>query len=146
LRHPPFAVAILPYAVELDGEVSYAVSRTWSGRDCCAWHVLPGCGRRGEAPLEAARREALRTAAVPPDAAYLALHSCAVLHSDAIPAGLPHFAFGVRVCTDELRPQPRQLELRWVTYEIADGLLWCEADRNALWELRRRLGHPVALL
>ncbi len=145
MRCPPFAVAILPYAVELDGAIRYAVSRTWSGHERRSWRVLPGCGRRGEPPLEAARREALRIAAVPPDAAYLALDSCAALDSDAIPGGLPHFAFGVRVCCDELRPQGAQLELRWVTYEIADGLLWHEAERSALWELRRRLGHPAAL-
>jgi hypothetical protein len=144
VRHAPFAVVILPYAVELDGEVRHAVFRTPTGRGCCSWHALAGTGTRRESPLDAARREALQAARIPPDAAYLALDSRASLEHGDAPVAIAEFAFGVRVWPDELSPPDPELEVRWVPYEIANGLLWREADRNALWELRRRLGRPAA--
>jgi hypothetical protein len=142
VRRAPFAVLVLPYAVDLDGDVAYAVFRGASGRDR-AWSALTGDGVRGETPLEAARREAWRVAGVPGDAAYLALDSRATIDVHDGPCGVPERAFAVRVCTDEVCPPRRQLEHRWVSYDVADGLLCCETDRNALWELRRRLGRPA---
>jgi hypothetical protein len=142
MRRAPFAVVILPYAVDLDGEVLYAVFRARSGRDC-AWHVLPAAGERGETPLAAARREALLVAGIPRDAPVVALDSRATLELGDAPAAISEFAFAMRVLTDEVLPRDPQLDVRWVSYEIAYGLLCRESDRNALWELRRRLGHPA---
>lgn len=137
----PFAVVVLPYAVELDGAIAYAVFRDAAGGDG-AWHVLGGRGMNGEVPLEGARRVAWQRAAIPPDAAYLALDSRrAVAVSDR--AMVAEHAFAVRVCADELHSRRAELEHHWVAYEIAQGLLHREADLDALWELRRRLGHPA---
>jgi hypothetical protein len=144
VRHAPFAVVILPYAVELDGEVRHAVFGTRPECGWRTWRALAGTGARRESPLDAARREALHAARIPPDAAYLALDSRASLeHGDAAVA-IAEFAFAVRVWPDEVSPPDPALEVRWVPYEIAHGLLSREADRNALWELRRRLGRPAA--
>jgi len=143
VRPALFAVLVVPYAVELDGAVAYAVFRPATGRDR-AWHALSAEGLRGMSPLDAARWRAWRMAGVPRDAAYLTLDSRASIPEPDAPAGLPEHAFAVRVCADEVRPPPGQLEHSWVTYEIADRMLHCQADRNALWELRRRLGHPAS--
>jgi dATP pyrophosphohydrolase len=143
-RRVPFAVLVLPYSVELDGAVSYALFRG-PGLQHRAWHVLAGEGVRGETPLEAARREAWQLARVPSDAAYLALDSRATIELQGLPCGRhAEHAFAVRVCPDEVRPRRRPLEHHWVSYEIATGLLHDQAERDALWELRHRLGRPAA--
>ncbi|MEA2220209.1 MAG: dihydroneopterin triphosphate diphosphatase [Solirubrobacteraceae bacterium] len=142
VRHAPFAVLVLPYAVALDGTTSFVVFRPASQREP-GWHALAGDGVRGELPLDAARREACDAAGVPSDAAWLALDSRATVEHPATPRGVPEFAFGVRVIEDEVRSPRGRLDHRWVSYELADGLLDREADRNALYELRRRLGRPA---
>jgi hypothetical protein len=138
-RRAPFAVLVLPYAVALDGVVSYAVFRepALSHR---TWHLLAAHALRAETPLEAARRAAWQIAEVPPDAAYLALDTRSTIELQGAPSELAAHAFAVRVCTDEVCPRRRHVEHHWVSYRIADGLLHNQADRDALWELRRRLG------
>lgn len=141
MRRAPFAVLVLPYSVELDGEVSYAVFRGPSRRNT-AWHALAGEGVQGETPLEAACREAWRIAEVPPDAVYRALTSRAAGGEGAL---LEH-VFGVRVCEDEVRPRNDRLKLDWVSYDIAKGRLQSQADRDALRELSRQIGRSTQRL
>ncbi len=142
MHRPAFAVLVLPYCVELDGGVSYAIVRGASRRDS-AWRALAGHGVSGETPLEAARREAWRIAAIPPDAAYLALDSRPAIGA---PVAVPECAFAVRVCLDEVRPRRRRLEHRWVAYEIAAGLLQSQAEIDALSELHHRLARPATCI
>jgi|GEM_PF-2438852 len=141
-RNAPFEVLVLPYSVELDGHVSYAVFRG-AGRRGRAWHALAGEGVRGETALEAARREAWRAADIPTDALYLALDTRAASDPSEAACWVAAYAFAVRVCEDEVRPRRRGLEHHWVSYEIARGLLQAQGDRDALWELRQRLGRPA---
>lgn len=141
MRRAPFTVLVLPYTVELDGEVSYAVFRGRSRRDV-AWHGLAGEGVRGEEPLEAARREAWRIAEVPPDALYLALDSRRRIAAGDDEPIVEH-VFAVRVCQDEVRPRRDRLAHDWVSFDIAKGRLQSQGDRDALSELRRRIGRPA---
>ena len=142
MRRVPFAVLVLPYAVEPAGEISYSVFRDTSRHDS-AWHVLAGDGARGETPLQAARRHACGHAAVPADAAYLPLDSRRTIELPDAACGIAEHAFAVRVCVDEVRPRRDRIDHRWVSYKIAEGLLDCQAQRHALWELRHRLGRPA---
>lgn len=142
MRRAPFAVLVVPYAVEIDGEVAYAVFRDRSAPSA-TWSALTGEGARGETPLDAARRQAWRAAGVAPDAAFLALDSRATFDTADGMCEIAEYAFAVRVCRDEVLPSGHELDRHWASYEIANGLLGCGADRNALWELRRRLGHPA---
>lgn len=137
-----FAVLVVPYAVALDGAVSYAVFREQGERDD-PWHLLAARGLRGETPLEAARRAAWQIAELPPDAACLALDTRPMIALAGAPCELPAHAFGVRVSADEVRPRRRDVAHHWVAYRIADGLLHDQAERDVLWELRRRLGSPA---
>ena len=134
MRRAPFLVLVLPYAVELDGAVTFAIFRPGAD-DERGWHALTGDPARGEPPLDAARR----ISGAPADAAWLKLDSRATIELPAASCGVPEYAFAVRVTPDEIAPRPR-LDCRWVPYEIADRLLRDESDRNALYELRRRLG------
>ena len=138
MRRAPFSVLVLPYAEELNGEVSYAVFRGPSRRDA-SWHALAGEGVQGETPLEAACREAWRIAEVPPDALYRTLTSRTAEGEDSV---LEH-VFGVRVCQDEVRPRSGRLTLDWVSYDIARGRLQSRGDREALSELRRQITRPA---
>ena len=138
-----FAVLALPYALEADGDVRYAVFRPVA-RPHRPWHVLAGDGVGDETPMDAARRTARRLAAVAPEAPFVMLDSRATVDVADGPRGVPEHAFGVRVAPDALRP--RQLDHRWVAYEVADGLLLCDAMRSALWELRDLLERPTTLL
>jgi dATP pyrophosphohydrolase len=135
----PYGVLVIPYAPDAFVDVAYAVFRSPADRGC--WHLVTGPGRRGEAPLQAARRHALQQAGVPGDAAYVALDSRATIpvESCAGACGLPEYAFAVRVEPAELRV-PTEQEHCWVSYEVAEGLVRRESERDALWELRRRFG------
>jgi hypothetical protein len=143
MRRAPFVVLVLPYTVELDGEVSYAVFRGPSRRDA-AWHALVGEGVRGETPLEAARREAWRIAELPPDALFLELESRTQPEPPEGGQPVVEHVFAVRVLPDEVRPRRPRLALDWVSYDIAKGRLQSQADRDALAELRRRIGRSAA--
>jgi len=137
-----FGVLVVPYSVEFDGRVAYALFRP-AGESPGGWQALLGAPMRGETPLQAAQREAHRIASVPQDAVYFTLDSRAALELPDVGCHAAVHAFGVRVCVDEVRPAAAELEHRWVPYEIADGLLSSTADRNVLWELQRRLGRPA---
>jgi hypothetical protein len=138
----PFCVLVILYAPDAFVDVAYAVFRGQSDRRC--WHTVAGRGARGETPLEAARRHALQ-AGVPDDAGFLALDSRAriLIESCASACALPEYAFAVRVEPSELRV-PAEREHCWVSYEVAEGLLRRQSERDALWELRRRLGRRRA--
>jgi hypothetical protein len=140
-RRAAFAVLVVPYTVGLDGGVTYAVFRRRG--EAGGWHALRGAPQRGETPPQAARRETLRLAGVPEDAVYFALDSRAALELRDVACHVAEHAFGVRVCEDEICAAPHGLEHRWVRYDVAEGLLRRAAERNALWELRRRLGRPA---
>jgi hypothetical protein len=139
-----FQVLVIPYALDAFAEVAYAVGRLREG-GYGGWHGLTGSGSRQETPLEAARRHASQHFAVPGDAAYLALDSRTMIPDErgAGARGIPEYAFGVRADPEELSV-PAEYQHSWVSYHVATGLLSRDAERNAIWELRRRLGHPHA--
>lgn len=140
MRRAAFAVLVIPYALDAFAEVAYALCRRrGDGEDW--WHVPAGRGARAETPILAARRHATQLSGVPDDAVFLALDSRATIQIDGCSAscGLAEHAFAVRADPADLRA-PAAYEQLWVSYEIADGLLRRDAERNALWELAHRLG------
>lgn len=140
MRRATFAVLVIPYAVDAFAEVAYALCRARGDEDEW-WHAPAGHGARGETPVVAARRLGAMLAGVPDDAPYRGLDSRALIEADgcAGACGLAEYAFAVRVDPAGL-PAPAGHERLWASYEVADGLLRREAERNALWELARRLG------
>ncbi len=136
-RRAAFGVLVIPFALDAFAEVAYAL---WRRGDDDWWHAPAAQGTRTETPLATARR----LTGVPSCAAYRALDSRAMIAGDECRQGtciLPQYAFGVGVDPPDLRV-PAGHEQLWVSYEVADGMLRDEAERNALWELRRRLGLP----
>jgi hypothetical protein len=135
VRHPAFSVLVIPYALDAFAEVAYALRRERGEDDW--WRAITGWGARAEPPYEAARR----IAGEQPPSSYLALDSRAMVAVEgcAAPCELPEYAFGVRVEPADLLV-PDGHEQLWVSYSVAAGLLRRRAERNAIWELQRRLG------
>ena len=135
MRRPAFAVLVIPYALDAFAEPAFALQRAEDGGE--GWLALTGWGDRAASPSEVARR----VAGVRCAAGLLALDSRAMVVPDGCPrtCELPEHAFGVRVDPGELRPPPGHEQL-WFSYDVAHGLLRRRAERDALWELRHRLG------
>jgi hypothetical protein len=134
MRRAAFTVLVIPYALDAFAELAYALRRR-DGEDC--WHAPAGDATRGESAPDAARR----IAGAGEDAALLELDSRAVvpLAGCSAACGLTEYAFGLRADPAELRA-PGGHEQLWVSYRVAEGLLRRRAERNAIWELQRRLG------
>jgi hypothetical protein len=135
VRRPAFSVLVIPYALDAFAEVAYALRRARDGDDW--WHAPTDWGERAESPHDAARRVVgAKTAS-----SLLALDSRAMVAGtgSAAPCELPEYAFGA--CLDPgTLPVPGDHEQLWVSYEVASGLLRRRAERDAIWELRHRLG------
>jgi len=139
-----FEVLVLPYATEAFADIAFAVFRDRVLGDGC-WHAVRGGGDRGELPLDAARRHASAQAGIDRGHAHVALDSRATVVIEAIAGDYEIALHAFGVCVD-----PAGLcvcdgrELRWLSYRAASGLLASEPERDALWELRHRIGrHPA---
>jgi hypothetical protein len=134
VRRPAFSVLVIPYALDAFAEVAFALLRR---DEDGGWHVRTGWGARSESPPEAARR----VAGVQGAASLLALDSRAMVVAEGFPAAcqLPEYAFALRTDPVELPAQAGNEQV-WFSYRIAHGLLPRRAERDALWELQRRLG------
>ena len=144
MARAPFQVLVFPYRLLPQGEVAYAVFRR---SDDGHWQAIAGGGEVGETPLAAAKREAWEEAGIAPTNAYLELDSLAtvpVIHfapfrdrTDLFV--IPEHTFGVAVAEGELRLSREHSEYAWLPYEAAAARLRYDSNKNALWELDRRL-------
>jgi dATP pyrophosphohydrolase len=141
----PFQVLVFPYRILDTGEVAYAVFRRRD--EGMPWQAISGGGEDSETPLEAARREAWEEASIAPGNAYVELESrttIPVVHfadfrdrEDLFV--IPEFSFGVEVVDGDVRLSPEHVEYAWLPYQEAHAVLRWDSNKNALWELDRRL-------
>jgi dATP pyrophosphohydrolase len=145
MTRAPFQVLVLPYRIRSDEEIVYAVFRR---RDAGAyWQGIAGGGELGETPLEAAKREAWEEAGIDPGSAYVELESLATIpaihfapfrdRTDLFV--VPEHSFGVEVVESALRLSDEHAGYAWLPYEDAHRTLRWDSNKNALWELDRRL-------
>lgn len=141
----PFQVLVFPYRVLENGEIVYAVFRRCD--EAMPWQAIAGGGEDGETPLEAAKREAWEEAGIDPGNAYVELESRAtipVIHfadfrdRDDLFV-IPEFSFGVEVAEGDVRLAHEHVEYAWLPYQEAHAVLRWDSNKNALWELDRRL-------
>jgi dihydroneopterin triphosphate diphosphatase len=140
----PFQVLVLPFRVEDDGQVSYAVFRR---ADAGYWQWIAGGGEDDESPVEAAKREADEEAGIGRSCPLVELSSCNTVPVEGISGFLwgsdvlvvPEHCFGIEAQHRELRLSQEHTEFRWVDYETARQMLHWDSNRNALWELNHRL-------
>lgn len=146
----PLQVLVIPFRENADGTIEYAIFRRGDYADDC-WQGLAGGAQAGESAEQAARREAMEEAGIPPDAPLITLDAVA-----SIPAS--HFrhrhlwgpglyvvterAFGVRLGHRAAITLSREhTDYRWAAYAQAARLLRWDSNRTALWELNERLIH-----
>ncbi len=149
MNRAPFQVLVFPYRFLENGEIVYAVFRRQDEE--MPWQAIAGGGEGGEMPLEAAKREAWEEAGIAPGNPYVELESCAtipVVHFTEFRDRedlfvIPEFSFGVEVVEGDLRLSREHAEYVWLPYLEAHAVLRWDSNKNALWELDRRLrGSP----
>jgi dATP pyrophosphohydrolase len=146
-RRTPLQILVLPSRVTASGGLEFAIFRRSNYPDAC-WQGIAGGAEQGKTTEQAARREMLEEAAIPPETPLIPLDSAA-----SIPAScfrdrrlwgpttyvVPQRAFGVRLDTHELRLSEEHTEYRWASYADAVGMRRWDSKRTAPWELRERL-------
>ena len=142
-----FNALVFPYRSATDGQLEYAIfkrSETTGG----FWQAISGGGEDDETPLETARRECLEEAGLPDDSMFIALDSMATIPVEWIFGHMrwgddellmTEHSFGVHAQDHVIILSDEHTEFRWVSYELALGLLKWDSNRNALWELNFRL-------
>ncbi|HEY7117009.1 MAG TPA: NUDIX pyrophosphatase [Tepidisphaeraceae bacterium] len=145
MARAPFQVLVFPYRIVENGEVAYAVFRRRD--EGMPWQAIAGGGEGDETPLEAARREAWEEAGIAVDNAYVELESRATVpvaefadfrdREDLFV--IPEFSFAVEVVEGDLPLSREHAEYAWLPYPEAHAVLRWDSNKNALWELDRRL-------
>ena len=145
MARAPFQVLVLPYRIVGQGDHEFAV---FSRSDYDCWQGIAGGGEEAETPLQAAQREALEEAGIPPDRVFLPLDSVASVPVTCFPAStlwgdhlyvIPEYAFGVDATGACMVVSDEHREFRWLTYPQAERLLKYDSNRVALWELNQRI-------
>ncbi len=141
----PFQVLVLPWRPLGRDTLQYALLRR---SDAGFWQGIAGGGEDDETPVEAAEREALEEAGIPPGSPLLPLSTVfpvpVTAFRDSYLWGenlyvIPAHCFGVRVPAAELVLSREHTEYGWFPYEETVARVRYDGDRTALWELDRRL-------
>ena len=145
----PFQVLVFPYR-RVGNRIEYAIFKR-TPRSGSFWQGIAGGGKKGEAVIDAAKREAYEEAGIPVDSKYILLESCNTVPVLGILEEffwgkdvlvVPEYCFGVLVEDHEIVLSDEHVEYRWVSYEEAVKLLKWDSNKNALWELDYRLRNP----
>jgi dATP pyrophosphohydrolase len=141
----PFQVLVIPFRRRTCG-IEYAVLRR---ADIGWWQFVSGGGEDDETPLRAAERETEEELGIAGRNRLVRLDSMATVPKDSFAASwawgedvyvIPEYCFAIDVAEREIVLSSEHTELRWVGYDEARDLLRWDGNRNALWELKERLG------
>jgi dATP pyrophosphohydrolase len=144
MARAPFQILILPFR-QAEGRPEYAV---FSRADDECWQGIAGGGEDDETPLEAARREALEEAGVPPAARFVELQTRSSVPVTCFreSAGwgeelyvVTEHCYGVEMQSGDIQLSGEHRAYRWVDYDTALKLLTYDGNKTALWELNQRL-------
>ncbi|MDQ0810335.1 dATP pyrophosphohydrolase [Streptomyces sp. B3I7] len=139
-----FQVLVLPYRQTETG-LLYALFRRSDG---AYWQGVAGGGEAGEAPLQAAKREATEEAGLVGDFEFIELDARATIPVAHLTAEftwgpdvlvVPEFAFGVQADNSELNLSCEHTEYGWFAIDAATKAAQWDSNRTALWELDHRL-------
>jgi dATP pyrophosphohydrolase len=140
----PFQVLVIPFRRRAG--IEYAVLRR---ADVGWWQFVSGGGEDDETPLQAAERETEEELGIAARRRLVRLDSMATVPKNSFAASatwgedvyvIPEYCFAIDVAEEDVVISLEHTELRWVGYDQARDLLKWDGNRNALWELRERLG------
>ena len=141
----PFQVLVIPYR-RVAERIRYAAFRR---TDAGVWQFIAGGGSRGESKFQAAQREALEEAGIPPRVEYVELRSVASVPAHNFRARrywppdlseIPEYCFAVNAGGTRIRLSPEHSQVEWLTLVHCMERLQWESNRAALRELHKRLG------
>jgi len=149
MSRAPFQVLVFPFKFDKQ-EILYCVLKR-NNETGGYWQVIAGGGEENETELEAAKREALEEALIPPDCNFLKLNSMATIPVVNVSGFLwgpkllviPEYSFGVDVKNGSIKISTEHSDFKWLCYEEARKILKWDSNRNALWELNYRLTHNL---
>jgi dATP pyrophosphohydrolase len=141
----PFQILVLPFRRTAAADFEFAVVRR---ADDANWQGVAGGGEVGESVVQAARREALEEAGVPPTASLYPL-----VTNDTVPVTcfqakdqwppdlyvIRQYFFACDLTGMDVALSQEHSERRWAAFEEAFQLLRYDSNKNALWELAERL-------
>ena len=137
----PFQVLVVPYRQRQALLELLVLQRGDTGQ----WQWVAGGGEAGETPAAAARRELHEELGV--SGPVFALQSRATVPAVSVVGDLrwgedhlvvTEYAFCVDVADEEPVLSGEHAEMRWVTPDVADGLLAWDSNRTAAWEVMVR--------
>lgn len=144
MARAPFQVLVLPFR-RMPSGFEYAI---FERADLSYWQGIAGGGEEGEQPFEAARREALEEAAIPPTAPLYRLQTVNSIPVEGFAARrhwppdlyvMPEYTFGCDATGCALVVSSEHNRFLWRPFAEASALLHWQDNRVALWELDARL-------
>lgn len=146
----PFQVLIFPYFIEKkSSQIEYALFKR---EDMDVWQGIAGGGDLGETPFEAAKRETREESGISGDKFFIQLDSKATIPVEYVVGKflwgneiyvIPEYCFGVEVMEKKVIISQEHTECIWVNFEKAMELLEWDSNKNALWELNKRILREV---
>ena len=145
MARAPFQVLVLLFRLVGAGEAEFAVLRR---TDDGHWQGIAGGGEDDETITEAARREALEEAAVPPTARFYRLKTQDFVPVSCFPGAtewpqdtyvVPQHFFACDATGLEPMVSDEHSDLVWLPYGEAHDRLRYDSNKTALWELSERL-------
>jgi dihydroneopterin triphosphate diphosphatase len=145
VRRAPVQVLVLPFRSTASGRIEFAVLRR---ADDATWQGVAGGGHVGESVVQAARREALEEAGVPPTASLYRLKTQDTVPVNCFTASaewppdtyvIPQRFFACDLTGMDIALSDEHTEVRWGSFEEVLELLRYDSNKNALWELAERL-------
>jgi dihydroneopterin triphosphate diphosphatase len=140
----PFQVLIFPYLHNGD-EILFAIFQR--GKEA-HWQGIAGGGEDSETPLQAAKRESWEEAGIPSECKFVSLDSLTTIPVQHVVGGflwgedkyvIPEYSFGVELHERHLQLSHEHSQYNWVNYEAASRMLKWDSNKNAIWELNKRI-------
>ncbi|CAM4465104.1 NUDIX hydrolase [Paenibacillus typhae] len=142
----PFQVLIIPYLNNGD-EILFALFQR--GKEGY-WQGIAGGGEDTETPLQAAKRESWEEAGISSERRFVSLDSLTTIPVEHVVGSfmwgedkyvIPEYSFGVELHVQHLKLSHEHSQYLWVNYDEASKMLKWDSNKNAIWELNKRISN-----
>jgi len=143
----PYQVLVIPYFINRDDEISYAL---FQRSDDSIWQAIAGGGDLVDKTiLDTAKREAHEETGISNNSKFMQLSTISSIPVTAISGFIwgkdtlviPEYTFAVLVKDQQLHIGHEHKTYSWFSYAKAMKLLKWDSNKTALWELDHRLNH-----
>lgn len=145
-KRKPIQVLVLPYRI-IKNKIEYAI---FLRSDFPVWQFISGGVEEGESKIQAVIREVVEETSIALTIdKIIRLNSKVTLPVECVGGKdlwddsvlvIPEYSFAFRVCGQKIELSPEHCGYKWLSYEKAKRSLEYDSNKNALWELNKRLG------